>query len=496
MPSTTKDQAGGLGNNYNYAGNSPTSAPYEIRETSKQSRTDTLWLDTDSLRSASAAHSRRASPTPSFQGHYLSNTAPTAPAIPISLPGVVSGRTDIRGFCASQWKKHRAPIYVFSAQFFGALMNLFARLLEVSEDETKIHPMQLLFWRQLITTIICTIYIIKTQIPNGVLGHRDVRWLLVARGVSGFFGIYGVWYSIQYLPLSEATVITFIAPNLAGYWCHLFLKEPFTRTEQLASFLALGGVVLITKPTSLFSDATQGEGAVQATMETVLNNATAMATQGLDATGSTVVDSFEPTTSQRLGAIGVALLGVVGTSFAFTTIRAVGTRAHAFLSVNYFSGLCVIVTLSVLALAPLLDIGQPDLRIEFPSSIRQWGFLLLMTACGFILQVLITKGLALERSNRATAMTYTQMIFAAGFDRIFWGTTIGWVSGTGCAMITAGAIWVAASKKGTPKGKLDETDVDVERAATVRAQGIEGVPMLGGELDDQDEDDIVLGNMR
>ncbi|RYC55985.1 hypothetical protein CHU98_g10224 [Xylaria longipes] len=464
---------------------SPTSDRH--RGDDKQPNIDIELLDPGDHRYIPFPPDGQASPILDPQDHFLPSTTSTS-ATSKPPPRL----TGIRTFCTSQWRKHKAPIFVFGAQFFGALMNLFARLLELGDADTKFHPMQLLLWRMLLTSLACSLYIVGKRIPHGTLGSPEVRPLLVPRGIAGFFGIYGVWYSIQYLPLAEATVITFLAPLLAGYWCHLFLRDPYTRTEQLASFLALGGVVLITRPTSLFSNTAQEEGTVQTAMEAIAN-VTAMVTRGSETTGSAMVDSHAPTTSERIGAIGVALLGVLGTSVAFTTLRAIGSRAHTLISVNYFSMACLIVSLSVLSLAPYLDIGQPDLRLAFPSSTRQWGFVLLITLCGFMTQVLITKGLAAERSNRATAMSYTQMLFAAGFDRFVWGTRMGWVSATGCAMIIAGAIWVAAGKNGAVKGKGGEDDV--ERAAAVAAGGIEGVPMLGAELDDQEEG-IVLGTIR
>ncbi|KAI0970982.1 hypothetical protein F4678DRAFT_109572 [Xylaria arbuscula] len=409
----------------------PPSTTYGQGEADGQRKINTHLLDTSNLRAPS--------PALSFQTHFL------PPTSTISSHGAASTRADIRRFFASQWQKHKGPIFVFSAQLFGASMNLFARLLELGDDDAKLHPMQILFWRMLITTVACSVYIVWQRIPHGVLGNPKVRALLVARGFSGFFGIYGVWYSMKYLPLAEATVITFLAPNLAGYWCHLFLKDPYTRTEQLASFLALGGIVLITKPTSLFSTAMQGEGPVQQALE-ALGNATMVSTQGSDTTGSSIVDSYTPTRSERLGAVAVALLGVLGTSFAFTTLRAIGQRTHALTSVNYFAAFCLFISFLVLSFAPYLQIEQPDLRLAFPSAAYQWGFLLLTTACGLAVQVLITMGLTVERSNRATAMTYTQMLFAAGFDRVVWGTTMGWMSLTGCAMIITGAIWVAVGK--------------------------------------------------
>ncbi|KAI0472278.1 hypothetical protein F4859DRAFT_515128 [Xylaria cf. heliscus] len=466
---------------------SPTS--YRHGEGNKQPNVDANLLHPADHRYIPVPLDGQSSPILYPQSHFLPSTSSTGAT---SRPPLA--RTGIRAFCATQWQKHRAPVFVFGAQFFGALMNLFARLLELGDADTKLHPMQLLLWRMLSTTFACSLYITMKRIPHGVLGSPEVRPLLVARGIAGFFGIYGMWYSIQYLPLAEATVITFLAPLLAGYWCHLFLRDPYTRTEQLASFLALAGVVLITRPTSLFANVAQGEGAVQTALE-VIANATAIAAEESETTGSAIVESHVPTTAERLSAIGVALLGVLGTSVAFTTLRAIGRRVHTLISVNYFSAACLTVAVSVLSLAPYLDIGQPDLHLAFPSSARQWGFVLLITLCGFATQVLITKGLAAERSNRATAMTYTQMLFAAGFDRFVWGTTMGWVSATGCAMIIAGAVWVAAGKTGAVKGKGDGDEADVERAAAVGTGGIESVPMLEDQDQDQEEG-IILGAIR
>jgi len=102
---------------------------------------------------------------------------------------VSTAQKGFRGFCSTQWRKHKAPILVFVAQLFGALMNLGARLLELGEVDGKLHPMQLLFSRMLLTAFTCTAYIYRRRIPYGVLGDPKVRWLLVARSIVGFFGI-------------------------------------------------------------------------------------------------------------------------------------------------------------------------------------------------------------------------------------------------------------------------------------------------------------------
>ncbi|KAI1657396.1 hypothetical protein F4813DRAFT_380877 [Daldinia decipiens] len=378
----------------------------------------------------------------------------------------------VRGWFGSAWRKNKAPVLVFAAQFFGSLMNLIARLLEI--EEGGMHPMQILFARMSMTVIGASAYIWWKRIPHGVLGHKDIRWLLVLRGFSGFFGIYGMWYSVKYIPLAEATVITFLAPNIAGYLCHIFMHEPFTRVEQLSSLVALAGVVLITRPASLFSDEASLSAASNIAAEAVVN-ATAEAT-------SYPGGEHISTSAERLKAIGVALLGVLGAAVTFTTLRCIGKRAHPLISVNYFSSWTLIVTTTTLSLAPMLDYGQPDLRLELPHSIRQCALLIAVAACGVIMQILMTAGLAIEKSNRETAMTYTHMLFAAGFDRWVFGNSMGWTSLTGCGLIVSSALWVVLTKKETRK-KGDYEDVERGDIAIATSADNENAPMLCEDMD-------------
>jgi hypothetical protein len=82
------------------------------------------------------------------------------------------------------WSRHRGVILVGCAQVFGALMNLSARLLEL--DGEGMHPFQILFFRMSITTVCSILYMWYTKVPHFPLGAKEVRGLLVARGLSGF----------------------------------------------------------------------------------------------------------------------------------------------------------------------------------------------------------------------------------------------------------------------------------------------------------------------
>lgn len=325
------------------------------------------------------------------------------------------------------------------AQFFGVTMNMCARILE-HEEEGAMHPTQLLFVRMAITVVFASLYMWWAKTPDAPFGKPGVRWLLLARGVTGFFGIYGMWYSIMYLPLAEATVITFLVPCVTGYLCHLVIHEPFTRKEQVASFIALIGVVLIARPAALL-----GVDEDPSIAET-------------SATGGDPGDEITP--AQRLGAIAAALVGVLGTAGAFLSIRHIGPRAHPLVSVNYFSVFCTAVCAIVLVFAPILNIGQPDLRFELPQGAWQWFLLTTVCICGFLTQFLLTASLGGgEKSNRATAMVYTGMLFASAFDKWVFGIEMGMLSVVGCGLIIGSAMWAALSKKEpVPEARADDIE--------------------------------------
>ena len=185
------------------------------------------------------------------------------------------------------------------------------------------------------------------------------------------------------------------------------------------------------------------------------------------------------------------MIGVIGATGALTAIRVIGTRVHAFISINYFSVWCSIVSLAGL-------IVFPDVKFRLPGNLTEWGLLAVLGFCGFIMQFLLTAGLAyggpapnqetspttphplqgakirdLEHigghaqledvtrrqvkskvsGTRATAMCYTQMLFALAGDKLVFGATPDTMSWIGSVLILAGAVWVAAARDSIAKDK-------------------------------------------
>ena len=70
-------------------------------------------------------------------------------------------------------------------------MNVTTRLLELEGE--GMHPFQILFARMSLTLIFCCAWMYWKRVPDFLLGAKGIRLLLVARGLTGFFGIYGMY---------------------------------------------------------------------------------------------------------------------------------------------------------------------------------------------------------------------------------------------------------------------------------------------------------------
>ncbi|PWW72243.1 hypothetical protein C7212DRAFT_360286 [Tuber magnatum] len=367
---------------------------------------------------------------------------------------------------AWMWSKsvvynNRGSLLVLLSQFFGSIMSLCTRVLETSFPEHRMHAMQILFVRQSVTTVVVVILMAFRSVEHAPWGPWGVRWLLVARGLGGFFGVFGLYYSLAYLDLSDAIVITFLAPIVATFACSLipYLNESFTRTEFFASIFSLFGVVLIARPASLFSrdlaDTSDDPSAVHSPPTS----------RSLLSAGETPI----ATPRQRLIAVLVALLGVLGAATAYTTIHWIGPRAHALIVILYFSLWCCIVSLASSLLIP--SIGG----LIWPHTLLQWGLLLGIGISGFATQFFLTLGLQIEKAGRATNMVYTQMLFALVWERIVWGTTPGWGSLVGSACISGSVLWVGVKK-------AEKAEVAKERVAD------EEVGLMGGSTQGEEEE--------
>jgi drug/metabolite transporter (DMT)-like permease len=219
-----------------------------------------------------------------------------------------------------------------------------------------------------------------------------------------FFGLSGMYCSLQYLSLSTATVITFLAPFSTAIVGALLLKESLALRELAAGGLSLVGVVLIARPPFLFGS-----------------------TSSADDDGTTP--------AQRMLGVTIGLVGVIGATGAYVSIRAIGKRASAMHSIASFALQCVIFSI------PLSPITNSQYVV--PSNPTFFLLLPAVGICGFIAQSLLTMGLQRETAGRGAVGLYTQILFAVVLQWAVFGTLPrGW-SVVGMIIVVGSALYVA-----------------------------------------------------
>jgi drug/metabolite transporter (DMT)-like permease len=213
--------------------------------------------------------------------------------------------------------------------------------------------------------------------------------------------------------------LTPLATAVAG--C-LLLKEGYSFTQAIAGVCSLLGVVLIARPPFLFDS-------IPAAIPGGHN-------------------LHETTPAQRLAGVGLSLIGVVGSTGAYTSIRAIGKRAHPMHLMTFFSLVCTITA--------SLGMVVFNIPVIYPRSWR-WSLLLLMIGVfGFVAQILLTLGLQRETVTRGSTGVYFQMLFAVVLERLIFGVVPSLLSVLGAAIIMSSALCVVLKKREpTPDSTAD-----------------------------------------
>lgn len=332
---------------------------------------------------------------------------------------------------------------------FNSVMITTCKLLETDKNfDTPIHPVQILFVRMLLTYACCLLYMgVTRRVPDAPFGPKHLRLLLIARGVLGFFGVFGLYYSLQYLSVSDAVSITFLVPMVTAFLAWIFIHERYLLLEGVCGLVALGGVLLIAKPHFLF-------GAV-ADSETSSD------------------DSVESSSSElRFVASLTGLMGVCGASSVYILLRKIGTQAHPLLSVSYFALIVCIIT-------GIASVVVPGLAFQLPRNAYQWVLFLLIGLLGFVMQFLLAAGVQRVKASKSALMGYVGMVYALFWDLVIWGHFPSFLSIVGTGLIFSSAYVIVRYKPSD-----DAPEADLEQGYE-RAEDGSKIPVL-------DPDDIAL----
>ncbi|KAI9439329.1 hypothetical protein H4582DRAFT_132527 [Lactarius indigo] len=359
---------------------------------------------------------------------------PDGAAIPEETSPLLQPERAPRRTISERWRSARSSFLddnlglflVVASQFFFSAMNMSVKWLNSSDEPVPI--LEIILVRTTITTFFSLVYMYWKGIPDPLFGPKGIRVLLAIRGLSGSSAVFGVYFSLQYLSLSDATVLTFVAPVLTGVSGAVFLNEHLPIGEILAGLCSFVGVVLISRPQSLFGP-------------------------------QAFAGPSEVTPTQRMLSITAALFGILGIAGSYLTLRAIRERAHITHPVVAFSSQSLLIsTLSIMLFKVPLVIPKRNLGL---------AMLFLNAILGILGQTFLAMGLQRETAARGSLAVYTSIIFALMFEFTIFHTVPSTLSIIGTLMIVSSAIYITLTKKTVIKPGADSSIKSSPHGASV-----------------------------
>jgi drug/metabolite transporter (DMT)-like permease len=249
-------------------------------------------------------------------------------------------------------------------------------------SERGVTPAELLFYRNLFSLPLISAWIIAVP---GIRAIRTTRPLAhLTRSMIGMTSMMLVFVTLKLLPLAEATTIGFSAPLFATILSALVLSEHVGWHRWLAVALGFAGVLIVMHP-----------GAMQ---------------------GSTL-------------GIEVAIVSAFLVACVNITLRQLGATEQIAATVFWFN----VTTLAVMSLA------MPFFFQTHNAAV--WGLLLLIGITGGAAQIFNTASVRYAPLAVLAPFDYLQLIFAVAFGYFLWGSSPGYATLGGAALIVGSGLY-------------------------------------------------------
>jgi len=256
-----------------------------------------------------------------------------------------------------QWK---AILYMALSALSFAIMDVFLKYVG------HFGGMRLVFFRSIASVLIGYTYLKY----NGISVWGNQPKLLISRGIIGCTSMFLFFSAISLLPIGSAVSIRYLAPIFTAIFAIFILKEKVYPLQWIFFLLAFLGVIML---------------------------------KGFDI---------------RIGSVGLILM--IGSAFfsgwVYIIIRAIGTRDHPVVIVNYFMCICLLAG----GLYTLFNWQQPDGD--------EWLILLSLGVFGYLGQIFMTMGIQLEEASRIAPFKYLEVIFVILIAYGWFGETYNFLS--------------------------------------------------------------------
>lgn len=135
---------------------------------------------------------------------------------------------------------------VFKGLFLAMISGIFYSIAAVVVKKMKsLHTGQLAVYRFTAILVFSLPSAIKSQ--ENLFGPKDLRFLLILRGIFGATNLFLNFMAFRYLPLGEAAVIIFSVPVFVTVAARIFLKEPCGIFQSISVLFTVIGIILTTK---------------------------------------------------------------------------------------------------------------------------------------------------------------------------------------------------------------------------------------------------------
>ena len=269
---------------------------------------------------------------------------------------------------------NKAARFMIFSSFAFSLMHLCVKALP------HIPVFELVFFRSLISLLLCFITLKKRNVPLLGLNRR----VLFARGLLGTTALTLFFVTLQNIPLAGAVTIQYLSPIFTAIFAVWIVKENVKPRQWVFFFLSFLGVIML---------------------------------KGFDLSGQIPIKFI------ALGVLSACLSGL-----AYNCIRFLRGAEDPLVVVFYFP----------LVATPIMGVLSCFQWIN-PKGL-DWLFLLLLGLLTQLAQVLMTKGIQGDLAGNTMSYKYVGVLFAFVYGYLFFGETYSVFSVFGILLLLLGVV--------------------------------------------------------